>query len=202
MRFEKEPPRDRTIDLTRSLEAGFDALERLGPADLNRLMGKHLTARRLQSHAEGRVDFAAARDENFHLSLCDICSDEVLRLERDHLTHLRADQGKVVAVSAEEVLQHAADRKLELIRCRSLGMDLIVREGALFLEIEADDIPGIDRLRITHPVSGKNLSFAIKLAASDRLEISLGPVQQFSGERLDISFDYQGESWCKAIRID
>lgn len=199
MKFENEPPHDQTMELVKSLEAGFETIEKLSAADLKRLMGGHLSERRLKLHAEGDVDFGAAEKENVHLSLCDSCSDEVLRLERDHVRRLKElAAGTLLSIKLDSANR---EQRVVLLVCRSFRMDLISSEQHLFLEIEADDPFDIENLGIACPSLGKSVDFTKQAIGSGRLKIGIGPIPIFDGQSLDISFKYREEVWSKNIFI-
>jgi hypothetical protein len=213
MRFEKEPGEPQESDVSRTLEAGFDSLEKLPPEVLKRLLGEHLAEERIHSHAEGRLDFEAAQKETFHLALCDICSDKVLGLEGELMAHIRADQDKVVDLTVDSFIEEAPKdtkviagrniaphRRAELLCCRSLRLDLVWRDKFLFLEIEADAAPEIAELKVVNSSTGRRLSISKELT-DQRLTVNLGPVNKLTDQPLDVSFKYQDDRWARRFRF-
>jgi hypothetical protein len=200
VKFEREPSQDPIIELPRFLEAGFEAIEKLSPADLKQLIGKHLSASRLKLHAKGKINFAAVDKENIHLSLCDDCADKALRLEREHVMRLQQEKG-TFTISQRQLNRMDHGQQLGLIECRSFRLGLTLRENDLFWEIEADDPADIDNLRITNQSLEKNVAFTRKVMNSCHLMIGIGPVLQFCGQQIDISFRYQEACWSRSILI-
>ncbi len=199
---------------------------------MNRVLADYLEARRETSQAgphlddhflhrlsRGQVDFASIREENSHLADCSLCFGRLRKIEDQVYEEMRSRSNRPVAYPAadylleeltmaadsavaEDILQFRIhDSIVGLLSCREFQAELFCSRNQVYLGIWTDEPESLGPVCVRHSEGSEEKVIDGDVCPAVRI-YRLGPITALHKQEIELSFDYEDETWSRRVQFD